>query len=321
MSNNRKMRADRIIILFLILAILVLGLGFGVYKILDSLLGKHGNNNGKDPVVPVVVDPEPVKTSEGVKVELNDYDVYIDDTESLGFNFVIAELHFTADEPISFDLGNLQTSEHIYLNNVAKDINSLAEKSYRVSDLGIVNSIVTNSNDYTCKVFVPYRTNSSSLRLLNTEDKSMIEFDLTKNNKYVTTMKFDTDSEIVVGETNIRVSKSYISTMMTHNGDEYDASGLNYYTFNIYVEKVECDIKIVDAIFVRNSSDEQLHCLNNEYASVKVANCLNKTLVQGENGALFFEESGRSGITDFDGFLMLMLSNSSDWIKVPTTLE
>ena len=318
MNKKRKMRVDRIIILFLILAILILGLGFGIYKLLDSLLDRRGNN---EPKTPVVVDPEPVKTSEGVKVAMNDYDVYIDDTDSLGFNFVIAELRFTADDPISFDLGNLQTSEHIYLNNVSKYINTLTEKSYKVSDLGIVNTVVSNSNDYTCKVFVPYTTESSSLRLLNSEDASMIEFDLTKNNKYVTTMKFNTDQEIVIGETNIRVSKSYISTMMTHNGEEYDASGLNYYTFNIYVDKIEGDIKIVDAIFVRNNSDEQLHCLNNEYQSVKVSNCLNKTLIQGENGALFFEESGKGGNTDFDGFLMLMLSNSSDWVKVPTTLE
>lgn len=318
MNKKRKMRADRVIILFLILAILILGLGFGIYRLLDSLLDKHGNSEPKNPVV---TDPDPIKTSEGVKVTMNDYDVYIDDTESLGFNFVIAELHFTAEDPISFDLGNLQTSEHIYLNNVSKYINALTEKSYKVSDLGIVNTVVSTGNDYTCKVFVPYTTDSSSLRLLNSEDASMIEFDLTKNNKYVTTMKFNTDQEIVIGETNIRVSKSYISTMMTHNGEEYDASGLNYYTFNIYVDKIEGDIKIVDAIFVRNSNDEQLQCLNSEYASVKVANCLNKTLVQGENGALFFEESGRGGNTDFDGFLMLKLSNSSDWVKVPTSLE
>ncbi len=106
-----------------------------------------------------------------------------------------------------------------------------------------------------------------------------------------------------------------------HNGEEFDASGLNYYTFDIYVEKIEDNIKITDAIFIRNSDGVQEHCLNNEYRSVKTNNCLNTVLTSGENGALFFEFSGRDGSGNDDGTLMILLSNSSEWVKIPTTLE
>lgn len=317
MSTRRKVRIDRIIILLLLIALIVLGLGFGVYKVFDYFLSNNSNNNKPTPIV----DPKPINTTEGVKVTLNNYDVYIDDTDSLGFNFIIAELNFEADGPISYDLGNLQTSEKIYLNNVSKYINTLEEKSYRVSNFGIVNTVVSNDKNYTCKIFIPYTTDSSSLRLLNSSDQSMIEFNLSKNNNLVTSLVLDSDKEIVIGDTNIRVSKSYISTMMIHNDEEFDASGLNYYTFDIYVEKIEENIKITDAIFIRNSDGAQEHCLNNEYRSVKTNNCLNTVLTSGENGALFFEFSGRDGSGNDDGTLMILLSNSSEWVKIPTTLE
>ena len=314
--SNRRVRVDRLIILLLAIALLLLGLGFGVYKLFDYFMTPSSNNKPTPSV-----DPKPVNTTDGIKVSLGEYDVYIDDTDSLGFNFIVAQLKFEAENPISFDLGNLQTSEKIYLNNVSKYINTLEEKSYRINNMGIVNSVVSNDKNYTCKVFIPYTTDSSSLRLLNSQDQSMMEIDLSKNNNLVTSLKLDSDKEIVVGDTNIRVSKSYISTMMMHNGEEFDASGLNYYTFDIYVEKIEDNIKITDAIFIRNSDGLQQNCLNNEYQSVKAENCLNKILKTGDNGALFFEFSGRDSGNNTDGVLMIQLSNSSEWVKISTILE
>ena len=81
---------------------------------------------------------------------------------------------------------------------------------------------VTNNNIYTTKLFIPYTTKSSSIRVSNLLDAKWLEFDLTKNNNNITSLKFNTDQEIVVGNTDIRVSKSYISNMMMHNGEEYN---------------------------------------------------------------------------------------------------
>ena len=315
MSRKRKVRIDRIIILLLAMVIVFGLVFFGVVKLLelfDKDNGKPGN----------VVDPQPVETNEDVKVSLEDYEVYKDDTGALGFDFIIAEMRFTSNKPISFDLSNLQTSEKIYLNNVSKYVNTLSEKGYRTSKLNFVDSVVSSDKDYRCKIFIPYTTTSSSLRLLNSLDASMIEFDLTKNNKDLTTLKFDTPQDIEVGNTNVSVSSCSISTMMLHNGEEYQVpSTMNVYTFRINVKETDENVRITDAKFVRASNDEVIQCMDGTYESEKVSNCLGKELVVGDNGALFFETAVISDSPDYDGFLMLMFSNSSEWVKIPTTLE
>ena len=318
MARRRKVRADRVIILIL-LALLVTGLlAFGVYKGVSYLMNRETDK----PEEQNNVDPLPVETSSNVKVSLVDYQVYTGDSENIGFDFIVAELLFEGDAPISFDLGNFQTSEKIYLNNVSKYLNTLNEKSYKVSKLGIVNSVVSDQSSYTCKIFIPYTTDSYSLRLLNSADASMIEFDLDDHINDVSTLKFETEQEIEVGNTNVIVSSCSVSTLMLHNGMEYQVPAtMNVYTFNINVNAVEGNVMITDAKFVRASTEEVITCMDETYESVKVGNCLGKKLTVGENGALFFETFAGSSSPDYDGFLMLMFNTGKDWVKIPTVLE
>lgn len=318
MARKRKVRADRIMILFLSGALLVGLLGFGIYKTMDYFMNKPKNNGGE------IINPQPIETSADVKVELvspDSYQVYTSDNEEIDFNFIVAELKFTGSEAISFDLGNLRTSEKIYLNDVSKYLNVLNEKGYKVNKLGIVNTIVSQDKEYTCKVFIPFKTNSYTLRVLNSQDASMIEFNLDKNVYDISSIKFDTQQQIEVGNTNVTVSSCYVSDMMMHNDVSYNSSALTNYTFKIYVNSVEDNVTIEDAKFIRNNTDEVLDCLGEEYRSIKDVNCLGKKLVLGDNGALFFETSAREDNPDFSGYLMLKFSNSQDWVKIPTILE
>ena len=314
-KKRRRVRADRVIIL-LLLILLVMGLlAFGVYQGINYFKARKQEQQNTN------IDPQPVETSEGIKVSLVDYQVYTGDSENLGFDFIVAELNFKSDAPISFDLGNLQTSEKIYLNNVSKYLNTLEEKSYKVSKLGIVNTVVSDQNDYTCKVFIPYKTDSYSLRLLNSVDASMIEFDLDRHINDISILKFETEQQIEVGNTNVTVSNCSVSTMMLHNGMEYQVPAtMNVYTFSINVNEVEGDVMITDAKFVRSADEEVITCMDETYESVKAVNCLGKKLTVGENGALFFETVS-SGAPDYSGFLMLKFSTGEDWIKIPTVLE
>ena len=305
-------------ILFLSGALLVGLLGFGIYKTMDYFMNKPKNNGGE------IINPQPIETSADVKVELvspDSYQVYTSDNEEIDFNFIVAELKFTGSEAISFDLGNLRTSEKIYLNDVSKYLNVLNEKGYKVNKLGIVNTIVSQDKEYTCKVFIPFKTNSYTLRVLNSQDASMIEFNLDKNVYDISSIKFDTQQQIEVGNTNVTVSSCYVSDMMMHNDVSYNSSALTNYTFKIYVNSVEDNVTIEDAKFIRNNTDEVLDCLGEEYRSIKDVNCLGKKLVLGDNGALFFETSAREDNPDFSGYLMLKFSNSQDWVKIPTILE
>ena len=317
MSKKRKLRYDRIII-FILLLIIILGLLiFGIFKLVSYYKNKEDN------IAPAqTVNPTPVSTNDDVKVSLVDYDVYIDNSDSLGFNFIIAKMNFKSDKNISFDLSNFQTPEKLRLNDVSKYINTLQEKAYRVNKLDFVTSVTSDSNDYTCNIFIPYQTDNNSLRLYNALDASVIEFDLRKNNSDLTSLKFETEQEIEVGNTNITVSSCSISTMMLHSGEEYQVpSTMAVYTFRINVKEAEDNVKIIDAKFVRDSNGEVISCLDSSYSSEKIDNCLNKTLVTGENGALFFETSVISNTPDYDGFLMLMFNNSNEWVKISTTLE
>ena len=320
MTKKRKIRYDRIII-FILSSIIIIGLlVFGISKLFDYFNNNNSNNNNNNIIVPNN-NPNPTNNSD-IKVSLQDYDVYIDDSNSLGFNFIIAKVNFKSDNNISFDLSNFQTPEKIKLNEISKYIDTLNEKGYRIDKLDFVTSINSNSNDYTCNIFIPYTSDSYSLRLYNASDASVIEFDLNNNNKDITSLKFETEQEIEVGNTNITVSSCSISTLMRHNDEDYQVpSTMNVYTFRIHVSEVEDNVKIVDARFVRESNDEVISCMDESYASEKIGNCLNKNLVVGDNGALFFETAVISDTPDYDGFLMLMFNNSNEWIKISTTLE
>ena len=195
------------------------------------------------------------------------------------------------------------------------------EKGYRIDKLDYVTSVVSNEKEYTCNIFIPYTTDSYSLRLLNELDASMIEFVLNQNTKDITSLKFDTEQKIEVGDASVKVSSSSISTLMRHNDEDYQIpSTMNVYTFRIYVEESASKLVIVDANFVRDSDGEVIHCMDESYESEKIQNCLNKELVTGDNGALFFETAIQNN-PDFSGFLMLKFSNSDDWVKIPTVLE
>ena len=319
MAKKRKVRADRIIILVLSAVLLVGLLGFGIYKAIGFFMNGKSNNPGGE-----IVNPQPIETIDDVKVELSSpdsYQVFISDDPDIDFNFIVAELKFTGSEAISFDLGNLRTSEKIYLNDVSKYLNKLNEKGYKVSKLGVVNTVVSQDKEYTCKIFIPFKTNSYSLRVLNSQDASMIEFDLQKRISDITSIKLDTQQQIEVGNTNVTVSSCYVSEMMLHNGETYNASALTVFTFKIRVNKLEGNVMIEDAQFVRSNTDEVITCLDHTYESVTDVNCLGKKLVLGENGALFFETSAKEDNPDFSGYLMLKFSNSQDWVKIPTVLE
>ena len=317
MSNRRKLRLDRLIIFVLGCLVVLVALTFGMYKAFTWLFDHDSNEPNT-----TIKDPEPVKTNEDIRINLNDYEVYTDDTQNLGFGFIIADLTFKSDKAISFDLNHLQTSEKIHLNDVSKYLNALQEKGYRIEKLNYVNTVVSDQKKYTCNVFIPYTTDSYSLRLLNSLDASMIEFDLKHNVKDITSLKFETAQQIEVGDASVTVSSCSISTMMLHNGEDYQVpSTMNVYTFRIHVDESASELMIIDARFVRESNDEVIECLDETYESEKVRNCLKKELVAGDNGALFFETAIIGSSPDYSGFLMLKFSNSDEWVKIPTVLE
>ena len=307
--KKRKVRVDRIIILILT-SILVLGiLGFGIYK----LFGLFFNDYKKENNTPTVV-----VTTDGVDVSLIDYRVYKDDTNDLGFNFIIAELGFKANEPISFEFKNLQTSEKIYLDDVSKYINKLDMEGYNVSKLELSNSGVSSSdNQTTAKVLIPFNTDVDNLSVYNALNASKLEFDLTKNNYLVTSLKLsDSNTEIEVGTTKVSITNAYISDFMLHNNEPIElGSYTKIYSFEITVFEAEEGSKITDALFILKGSDDEIKCWGHEYQSIDMENLIDKELKAGTKGGLFFEVNSNENVVA-EGTLLIKFSNEDKWIEV-----
>ena len=322
MARRKKVRIDRVIILILA-AILVLGvLGFGIYKTV-GLLFTENNESHKEEHTHENEHHEDVPTTDNIKIELIDYDVYKDDTDKLGFNFAVVELKFEANDPINFDLSNLETSEKISLSSVDKYLKQLQEEGYKTNKLEIVDYVSSSEKSTTVKIFVPIISSANAIQIYNLNNPTInISLDLDENNLNITSLKFDTTHPIDVDNTSVVVSSSSISTMMMHNDEEYNIpSTIKIFTFKIMVNDVEDNVCIEEAHFIKDGDDTPIPCMSSEYNSVKVANIIGKPLVKGENGALFFETYCVEDNPSKSGILILKFSNSDVLVEVPTSLE
>lgn len=315
MARERKVRVDRVIIL--ILATLFAGFlfAFGAYKVTELLMNNKADNKDK---------PVTVVSGEDVKISLNDYTIYFDENNDLGFSFIIADIKFTSNDPISFDLGSLQTSEKIYLNDVSKYLNKLDLAGYNLQKLEISsNGVVSQDNSTDRKVFVPYNTDAASLTIYNLVNTSnSLNIDLSKEKVLATTLKLENkDNEILVGNTSIYVSKAYISDFMLHNGEPYEISSTSrMYSFEISVEEEKDKLKISEAIFIKNGTDEKIYCKAKDYKSIDMNNILDTDLSSGIKGGLFFEVYSNKNTVE-DGVLLIKFSNQDQWIEISTKTE
>lgn len=310
---KRKVRVDRIIVLIIAVALIGGLLGFGVFKAIDLFFGKNEETNT----------PEiKVETVESVKLSIDDYQIYEDDTGELGFKFIVADISFTANEPVAFDLNKLQTKEKIELGDIAKYLNKLEMKGYDVSKLEIDRSVVSNQNTCKARLFIPYEGDYANKFLVyNLLDATQLEFAMDKNLNMVTSLKLNNGESIEIGDTNIYVSRSYISSFMLHNDEQYEiASTLRVYTFEIAVNEAQENVQITDAIFIEENSDEEISCFSSEYRSIECENILNKDLVKGVGGALFFEVYSPDENVH-KGSLLIKLSNDDNWVKIDTSLQ
>lgn len=313
MAKKKKIRIDRLIIVILS-TLLALGvLFFGVYYLIDTLSSR--SKDDKHTNDPVVV------TTDGVKVTLNDYTIYSDDTGDIGFDFIIAELNFEANEPVSFEFKNLQTSEKVALNDISSSINKLELAGYDISKLNIsVDGVKSNENKASAKVLIPYNTDSYSLSIYNSIDASKIEFDLTKKAIPATTLKLsNNNTEIEVGSTKVSVTNAYISDFMLHNGEKFEISSSDrVYSFEITVLEAQDNVSIVDATFIEKGTDEEVKCMKQEYKAIDMDNILGKNLTVGTKAGLFFKVYSNEDVVN-DGTLLIKFSNSDKLVEISTS--
>ena len=107
--KRRRLRVGRLVLLIVLLIAIITGLVFGI-KGLIGLFDKDGKKE-KDPI--------DVITNNSFSIKLLDYEVYEDKEDKLGFSFVVAQLEFSDDKAINYDLSKMTTDEGYYLNDIA----------------------------------------------------------------------------------------------------------------------------------------------------------------------------------------------------------
>lgn len=303
MNKKRKIRYDRLILLILIALVLIAIIVMGIIKITQSI-----DSNDKNTIIPT----DETIESDDISIELVSYKTYLDIDDTLGFNFVVAELKFSSNEAISYDLNNLITNQSIKLNDILNYKKTIEVKDFNFTSLNTTVDIVSDQNEYTCKVFIPY-TGSDNITLTDTISGKSFMIDTSKNQDNIDSIQNkNTSNEINTSDYNLTVSSSYISDMMTRNGESYNSSMLCIYTFNIKVVSITDGIKVTSASYTKNSDGENYGALDDTFNSVKINNILNKTLSVGDEYALFFQVySNPDEVQDFTGKLTLNFSDGS----------
>ncbi len=304
MNKKRKVRYDRLVLLILIALGLIFILVLGIIKLLKSS-DTNINTNTDIPTNETIV-------TDDVSIELLSYKTYLDIDDTLGFNFVVAELKFSSNDMVNYDLSNLVTNQGIKLNDILNYQKTINVKEFNYSSLNTTLEVTSNDKEYTCKVFIPY-TGSDNITLTDTISGSSFLIDVSKNQDNIDSIKNkNTSNEINTSDYNLTVSSSYISDMMKRNGESYNSSMLCIYTFNIKVVSISDGIKITGATYSKNSDGETYEALDDTYDSIKISNILNKTLNVGDEYALFFEVySNPDEAQDFSGKLTLSFSDGS----------
>ena len=310
--KRRKVKYDRLFLVIFVIVLFVVALVFASIAFAKYLNKDDSNDNAVD-----VVD------NKNTIIEILDYQVYEGESADLNFNFVVANIKFKNDDGINYDLSNLVTNENIKLNDIymyQKELNV----NYDFSLLDTTIDVVSSEKEYMCNIFIPYTTNDGLVTINDEISGNVLKIDTSKNKKDISLIKrsADEDGNVVIDSNNynLSVSRCYISDMMLHNGEDFNASALNFYTFNITVNSIDADVKVVDAIFNRETGDS-FSCLDASYDSVKIDNIIDKSLNVGDTYALFFDiSSNGEEELNFKGTITLKFSDDTE-ITIDTVLN
>ena len=321
MARKKKSDPITVILSLLILVVLCVFIFFGIkYAYERFILNAGGNNKPGDGN-----NTTEIINSDDVSVSIKDYTIYKDNLDELGFNFLVATLEFnTKGNSIYIDLNDFVTSERTYLGQIDYYTTKLSNLTYEYQKLNVVNAIKSDTNTCTVNVLIPYSNAKGELKVYYNSEVLKFSLDSFVDAETLKPGKEIKDNVIKDDQTDkeVYVSGSYLSTMMLHNGQDYDASAISVYTFKITVAKINENVKVEDAIFIKEGSSYEYKALDDAYSSIKICNIIGKTLKKGDEYALFFElyRNGDENI-NYDGVLRIKFSDSDLWVEIPSTLN
>lgn len=320
MTRKRKVHPLRIVLVILIIIVLIAIIFFAA-----NLVFKRVTN--EEPVKQEEVkEDDKTNDNDEVNVAINDYVVYIDDDNALGFNFIIADLTFKSSTgTINYDINNLTTAERVRLGNISSYEEKMISCGYDLKKLSYsTEPIVSESDTKNSSLFIPYTNIKGELCVYNGE---VLKFDLDKNNRKASELKLSDDVQKTVVESDnykLTILDAYVEDMMFVNGEEYEyPQTVDVYAFMINVEDTKNKTLIVEkAKYVPENSSVEIPAMGKEYKSVVNDNIIGKELRKGDQYSLFFSITNPTNDkATFGGKVYIKFENDSNWLEISTKHE
>lgn len=321
--RKRKASLSRVLLTVIFTAVFALLAIFGIKYLMLNYLGV----GEIEEIKPEQKDEVVIQNGE-VNIEVVDYAVYKDEAKDLGFSFIVADLKFSTNaDSLYYDLNNLVTSDgKIELGQTDYYYSTLDKYDYDLSSVNLSKYYVkSNENNLMTTVLIPYSNVNGELKVYY--DTKVLKFDLSKYLSAESLIKNRQTLDNVISDSktdkSIIVSQSYSSEHMLKDGVDYDeASTVTIYTYQLQVNEIGNNVKVENAVFIKEGSSYEYVALDSSYSSLIIDNIIGKTLKVGDTYALFFRvyQNGDSSMS-YKGVLRIKFSDSASWVEIPTFIK
>lgn len=317
MSRRRKVSPLRLVLIILIIVVLLVIAFFGIKLVFNKVTAEPEKQVEKHEKEEEIAP----SSNEEVTISIEDYTVYVDEDDELGFNFIIADLKFeSSSDSINYDISNLSTAERINLGNIQEYEEKLISCGYKLEKLGYAQEVKNSqSNKEVAKILIPYTKVKGELCVYNGE---VLKFNLYNNNVKASTLKLSADIQSTTVDSKdytLTIYNSYIEDSMYRNDEpiEFPAT-VDIYAFIIRANEINgSNVVVEDAKYMPENSSAEIKALEKEYSSSFSENIIGKTLKTGDEYSLFFAVTNANGQdASFGGKVFIKFENDSTWLEL-----
>lgn len=241
----------------------------------------------------------PIVTKQEYNFVLEDYTYYKSD--DLDFNFVIADIKVTSNVAIKLPLSTLSTSEGISLASTDNYLSELASNNYKPSKKGLSFSFNSDSKELSITIFIPVQSKVLSELRVNSNVAPYSEIKINLNDS----TKLGDITELKLEDTTVINNPNDDLSFTLEFSDYFEPS--NFYTIGTDGKSMSVDISTSSKVFgikytVVNDSDfnykisdaqiildtNSFPLMNPEYLLMSTTNLASISLLDSQNGVLFF---------------------------------
>ncbi len=290
--------ATRIMIILFFTAMIILTAVF-VWNLADPL---HQNPE------PEQTD-DPKETRQTFEFSTDTYTLY--DLDELDFNFVIATLNVSSNQPINLSLSHFETSEFIKLNNVDYYLKRFEETGYYFKEQNLVFSLTSPDSSLQAILFIPIlNKDADSIDItISLAPQRVLSLDLTQAT-VGTLADFGVNQDNLNPEMIADITALFKSTVSTTEFYQLDQNGNRIeanFTSQSQIIGVKLSIENKSSIpfrltkaVIKSSSANFYDAVDESYRIDGITNLSSMYITDTAEGYLFFEVLGQElNVDDF----------------------